>query len=84
MDSEGKQRLPTSGSGNSKFGTEALAELIRKVVEEVLDTKIKEIRETLQAGCLECKKRKDPSSQRMESHFVKHAKIRVRSDSVVA
>ncbi|KAH1055861.1 hypothetical protein J1N35_033926, partial [Gossypium stocksii] len=48
-------------------GTEALAELIRKVVEEVLDTKVKEIRETLQAGCLECNKRKDPSPQRAES-----------------
>ncbi|KAH1097935.1 hypothetical protein J1N35_014856, partial [Gossypium stocksii] len=53
MDSEGKQGLPTSDSGNFEFGTEALVELIRKVVEEVLDTKIKEIRETLQAGCLE-------------------------------
>ncbi|KAK5802659.1 hypothetical protein PVK06_017614 [Gossypium arboreum] len=62
MDSEGKQSLPTSGSGNSELGTEALAKLVRKVVEEVLDTKIKEIRETLQAGCLECKKRKDSSS----------------------
>ncbi|KAH1055763.1 hypothetical protein J1N35_033828 [Gossypium stocksii] len=61
-DSEGKQSLPTSGSGNSETGTEALAELVRKVVEEVLETKVKEIRETLQAGCLECKKRKDHSS----------------------
>ncbi|KAH1096393.1 hypothetical protein J1N35_013314 [Gossypium stocksii] len=70
MDSEGKQSLPTSGSGNTEPGTEALAELLRKVVEEVLDTKIKEIREMLQAGCLECKKRKDPSSQRIESRSV--------------
>ncbi|KAK5793965.1 hypothetical protein PVK06_035150 [Gossypium arboreum] len=62
LDSAGKQSLPTSGSCNSELGTEALAELVRKVVEEVLDTKIKEIRETLQIGCLECKKRKDPSS----------------------
>ncbi|KAK5839452.1 hypothetical protein PVK06_008245 [Gossypium arboreum] len=54
MDFEGKQSLPTSGSGNSELGTEAVAELVRKVVEEVLDTKIKEIRETLQVGCLEC------------------------------
>ncbi|KAH1031831.1 hypothetical protein J1N35_044005 [Gossypium stocksii] len=74
MDSEGKQSLPTSGSGNLELGTEALAELVRKVVEEVLDTKVKEIRETLQAGCLECKKRKDPSSQRIEPRSVKHVK----------
>ncbi|KAH1083324.1 hypothetical protein J1N35_023085 [Gossypium stocksii] len=67
MDSEGKQSLPTSGGGNSKPSTEALAELLRKVVEEVLDAKVKEIREMLQEGCLECKKRKDPSSQRIES-----------------
>ncbi|KAH1107494.1 hypothetical protein J1N35_011262 [Gossypium stocksii] len=66
MDSEGKQSLPISGSSNSEPGTEALVELVRKVVEEVLDTKIKEIREMLQAGCLDCKKRKDPSSQRTE------------------
>ncbi|KAK5826764.1 hypothetical protein PVK06_021695 [Gossypium arboreum] len=76
MDSEGKQSLPTSVSGNSELGTEALAELVKKVVEEVLDTKIKEIRETLQVGCLECKKRKDPSSQRIEPHSVKHVKAR--------
>ncbi|KAK5835935.1 hypothetical protein PVK06_011656 [Gossypium arboreum] len=63
MDSEGKQSLPTSGSSNSELGTEALAELVRKVVEEVLETKVKEIIETLQVGCLECKKRKDSSSQ---------------------
>ncbi|KAH1031672.1 hypothetical protein J1N35_043846 [Gossypium stocksii] len=74
MDSEGKQSLPTSSSGNSELGTKALAELIRKVVEEVLDTKVKEIRETLQAGCLDCKKRKDPSSQRTESCSVKHVR----------
>ncbi|KAH1107281.1 hypothetical protein J1N35_011049, partial [Gossypium stocksii] len=72
MDSEGKQSLPTSGSGNSELGNEALAELVWKVVEEVLETKVEEIRETLQAGCLECKKRKDPSSQRTESHSMKH------------
>ncbi|KAK5771577.1 hypothetical protein PVK06_047798 [Gossypium arboreum] len=74
MDSEGNQSLPTSGSDNSELGIEALAELVRKVVEEVLDTKIKEIRETLQVGCLECKKGKDPSSQRTELHSVKHVK----------
>ncbi|KAK8340736.1 hypothetical protein V6Z12_A08G116900 [Gossypium hirsutum] len=76
MDSEGKQSLPTSGSGNSELGTEALAEIVRKVVEKVLDTKIKEITETLQIGCLECKKRKDPSSQRTEPRSVKHVKTR--------
>ncbi|KAK5793389.1 hypothetical protein PVK06_034532 [Gossypium arboreum] len=53
MDTEDKQSLPTLGSGNSEIRTEALAELVRKVVEEVLETKVKEIRETLQAGCLE-------------------------------
>ncbi|KAK5795338.1 hypothetical protein PVK06_036600 [Gossypium arboreum] len=76
MDAEGKQSLPTLGSGNSELGTEALAEIVRKVVEKVLDTKIKEIRETLQIGCLECKKRKDPSSQRTEPRSVKHVKTR--------
>ncbi|KAK8366645.1 hypothetical protein V6Z12_A02G133400 [Gossypium hirsutum] len=74
MDSEGKRSLPTSSSGNSKLGTEALAEFVRKVVEEVLKTKVKEIRETLQAGCLECKKRKDSSSQKTKPHSVKHVK----------
>ncbi|KAH1055759.1 hypothetical protein J1N35_033824 [Gossypium stocksii] len=34
--------------GNSELGTEALAELVSKVTEEVLETKVKEIRETLQ------------------------------------
>ncbi|KAH1113941.1 hypothetical protein J1N35_007319, partial [Gossypium stocksii] len=64
--------LPTSGSGNSELGTKALAELVRKVVEEVLGTKVKEIKETLQMGCLECKKRKDPSSLKTEPRSVKH------------
>ncbi|KAH1131196.1 hypothetical protein J1N35_002574 [Gossypium stocksii] len=77
MDSEGKQSLPTSGSGNLGLKTEALVELVRKVVEVVLDTKIKEIRETLQVRCLECKKRKDPGSQRTESRSVKHARARL-------
>ncbi|KAH1113950.1 hypothetical protein J1N35_007328 [Gossypium stocksii] len=76
MDSESKQSLPTLGSGKSELGTKALAELVRIVVEEVLETKVKEIRETLQAGCLECKKRKYHSSQRTEPHFVKHVKTR--------
>ncbi|KAH1121719.1 hypothetical protein J1N35_004879 [Gossypium stocksii] len=66
MDSEGKQALPTLGSGNSELGTKALAELVRKVLEEVLETKVKEIRETLQAGCLEWKKRKNLSYERTE------------------
>ncbi|KAH1097728.1 hypothetical protein J1N35_014649 [Gossypium stocksii] len=75
MDSEGKQGLPTLSNGNSEFSTEALAELVRKVIEEVL-AKIKEIRETLQERCLKCKKRKDPSSQRTEARSVKHARAR--------
>ncbi|KAH1122203.1 hypothetical protein J1N35_005363 [Gossypium stocksii] len=74
MDSEGTQSLPTLGSDNSELGTEALAELVRKMVEEVLKTKVKEIRETLQAGCLECKKKDDPSSGRTEPCSVKHVK----------
>ncbi|KAH1039392.1 hypothetical protein J1N35_041135, partial [Gossypium stocksii] len=72
MDFEGKQSLPTSSGGNSELGTETLAVLVRKVVEEVLETKDKEIKEMLQAGCLECKKRKDPSSQRTEPRSIKH------------
>ncbi|KAK5810849.1 hypothetical protein PVK06_026166 [Gossypium arboreum] len=76
MDSTGKQSLPTLGSCNSELGTEALAELVRKVGEEVLDIKIKEIREMIQIGCLECKKRKDPSSQITEPRSVKHVKTR--------
>ncbi|KAH1056730.1 hypothetical protein J1N35_034795 [Gossypium stocksii] len=76
MNFEGKQSLPTPGSGNSELGTEALVELVRKVVEEALATKVKEIRETLQVGCLKCKKKKDPSSQRTESHSVKHVRAR--------
>ncbi|KAH1063953.1 hypothetical protein J1N35_028940 [Gossypium stocksii] len=75
IDSEGKQSLPTLGSGNSGLGTEALAELVRNMVEEVLETKVKKIKETLQAGCLECKKRKDHSSERTEPRSVKHVKI---------
>ncbi|KAH1055962.1 hypothetical protein J1N35_034027 [Gossypium stocksii] len=30
----------------------------------------------LQVGCLECKKRKDPCSQRTESRSVKHVRAR--------
>ncbi|KAH1056096.1 hypothetical protein J1N35_034161, partial [Gossypium stocksii] len=76
MESEGKQSLPTLGNSNSELGTEALVELVRKVVEEVLETKVKEIREMLQAWWLECKKMKDPSSQRTEPRSVKHVKTR--------
>ncbi|KAK8365112.1 hypothetical protein V6Z11_A02G030800 [Gossypium hirsutum] len=76
MDSEGKRSQPTSGSSNSEIGTEALAELVRKMVKEVLETKVKEIRETLQAGCFECKKRKDSSFQKTKPRPVKHVKTR--------
>ncbi|KAH1122667.1 hypothetical protein J1N35_005827 [Gossypium stocksii] len=76
MDSEGKQSLPTLASSNSELGTESLVELVRKVVEKVLETKVTEIRETLQAGCLECRKRKDHSSQKTKPHSMKHVKIR--------
>ncbi|KAH1056421.1 hypothetical protein J1N35_034486 [Gossypium stocksii] len=62
--------------GNSKLGTEALAELVRKVVEDLLETKVKEIRETFQVGCFECKKRKNHSPQRIAPCSVKHVKTR--------
>ncbi|KAH1031378.1 hypothetical protein J1N35_043552 [Gossypium stocksii] len=68
--------MPTSGSSNPELGTRVLTQLIKKVVEEVLKTKIKEIRETLQAGCLECKKRRDYSSQKVEPRSVNRVKTR--------
>ncbi|KAK8362659.1 hypothetical protein V6Z12_A03G115200 [Gossypium hirsutum] len=75
MDFEGKRSLPTSGSGNSELGTEALAKLVKKVVGEELETKVKEIRENTSSS-LECKKNKDSSSQKTEPRSVKHVKKR--------
>ncbi|KAH1031621.1 hypothetical protein J1N35_043795 [Gossypium stocksii] len=76
MDSESRQGPLTSGTSNPELGTKALARLIREVVEEVLETKVKEISETFQARCLECKKKRDHSSLRTEPHSVKHVKTR--------
>ncbi|KAH1030241.1 hypothetical protein J1N35_046122 [Gossypium stocksii] len=45
------------GSGNSETGTEALA-VTKESGSRSIGDQVKEIREMLQVGCLECKKRR--------------------------
>ncbi|KAH1031762.1 hypothetical protein J1N35_043936 [Gossypium stocksii] len=49
----------TSGSDNPELGTEALTRLVREVLEEVFEARIKVNGETRQARCLECSKKRD-------------------------
>ncbi|KAK5812405.1 hypothetical protein PVK06_027835 [Gossypium arboreum] len=67
---------PTSGSDNPELGTEALTRLVRNVLEEVSETRVKEIGEMLQAGCLDFKKKRDHSSLRLEFRSMKCVKTR--------
>ncbi|KAK5839714.1 hypothetical protein PVK06_008545 [Gossypium arboreum] len=68
----------TSGSDNLVLGTEALTRLVREMLEEV-----KEIGETLQARCVDYKKKRDCSSLRLEPRSVKHVKTRMFCLSVM-
>ncbi|KAK5775712.1 hypothetical protein PVK06_043644 [Gossypium arboreum] len=54
-----KVSLPTSGNNNLKLGTEALTQLVREVLEEVFEARVKAYGETLQARCLECTRKRD-------------------------
>ncbi|KAK5776638.1 hypothetical protein PVK06_044598 [Gossypium arboreum] len=49
-----KVSLPTLGNNNPELGTEALTRLVREVLEEVSEARVKAYGETLQARPLEC------------------------------
>ncbi|KAH1097885.1 hypothetical protein J1N35_014806, partial [Gossypium stocksii] len=51
---------------NPKLGTVALTRLVRQVLEEVFEARVKVNGETLQARCLECSKKRDCSLLRQE------------------
>ncbi|KAH1056854.1 hypothetical protein J1N35_034919, partial [Gossypium stocksii] len=59
QETEVKVSPPTSGSDNPELGTEALTRLVREMLEEVFEAKVKVNSETLQARCLECNKKRD-------------------------
>ncbi|KAK5819546.1 hypothetical protein PVK06_024554 [Gossypium arboreum] len=52
----------TSGNNNSELGTEALIQLVREVLEEVFEARVKAYGESLQARHLECSRKRDHSS----------------------
>ncbi|KAK5794419.1 hypothetical protein PVK06_035644 [Gossypium arboreum] len=58
QEKEVKVGLPTLGSDNPELGTEALTQLVREVLEEVFEARVKANGETLQARCLDCNKKR--------------------------
>ncbi|KAK5785566.1 hypothetical protein PVK06_040162 [Gossypium arboreum] len=54
--------LLTSGNNNPKLGTKALIWLVREVLEEVFEARVKTYGETLQARHFECSRKRDHSS----------------------
>ncbi|KAH1114205.1 hypothetical protein J1N35_007583 [Gossypium stocksii] len=59
-DMEVKVSLLTSGNDNPELGTKALTRLVREVLEEVIEARVRANGETLQARCLECSKKREP------------------------
>ncbi|KAH1122145.1 hypothetical protein J1N35_005305, partial [Gossypium stocksii] len=71
MDCKGKEGPPTSGADNLDLSTEALTGLVREVLKEVFEARVKELGETLQTRCLDCKKKREHNSLKLESHYLK-------------
>ncbi|KAK5794077.1 hypothetical protein PVK06_035271 [Gossypium arboreum] len=46
--------LPTLANNNPELSIEALTRLVREVLEEVFEERVKAYGETLEARCLEC------------------------------
>ncbi|KAH1056000.1 hypothetical protein J1N35_034065, partial [Gossypium stocksii] len=69
---EVKVGSPTSGSDSLELGTEILTRLVREVLEEVFEARVKVVGETFQARCLERKRKGDHYSLRLECRSVKH------------
>ncbi|KAH1055192.1 hypothetical protein J1N35_033257 [Gossypium stocksii] len=49
--------LPTLSSNNPELGIEALTQVVKEVLEEVFEARIREISETFQARCVDCGKK---------------------------
>ncbi|KAK5785580.1 hypothetical protein PVK06_040179 [Gossypium arboreum] len=52
----------TSSNNNPELGTEALIQLVREVLKEMFEARVKAYGKTLQARHLECSRKRDPSS----------------------
>ena len=57
-----KVSLLTSGNSNPELGTESLIRLVREMLEELFETRVKAYGEILQARHLECRRKRDHSS----------------------
>ncbi|KAH1031550.1 hypothetical protein J1N35_043724 [Gossypium stocksii] len=73
---------PTLGSYNPELGTEALTLVVREVLEGVFEARIRETSGTLQARCMDCGRKRDRSSPRLEPYSAKHVRTYL-SDSKV-
>ncbi|KAH1113970.1 hypothetical protein J1N35_007348 [Gossypium stocksii] len=56
-ETEVKVDSPTFGSDNTELGSEALTQLVREVLEEVFEARVKEMGEMLQTRCLTVRRR---------------------------
>ncbi|KAH1114781.1 hypothetical protein J1N35_008159 [Gossypium stocksii] len=72
--------LPTLGNDNLELGTKAQTLVVREVSEEVFEARIRETSETLQARCMDCEKKKDRSSLRLEPCSTKHVRMHLSNN----
>ncbi|KAH1083135.1 hypothetical protein J1N35_022896 [Gossypium stocksii] len=77
---ESNASLPTLGIDNLELNTEALTLVVKKVLEEVFKARIRETSEMLQARCIDCGKKRDCSSFRLEPRSMKRVRTHL-SDS---
>ncbi|KAK5826010.1 hypothetical protein PVK06_020913 [Gossypium arboreum] len=71
----------TSGTDNLERGIEVLTWVAREVLEEVLEARIRETIETLQARCLDYGKKRFCSPSRLEPHSAKRVRMHVNGNS---
>ncbi|KAH1082847.1 hypothetical protein J1N35_022608 [Gossypium stocksii] len=69
QETEVKVSPPTSGGDNLELGTKALTYLVREVLEELFEARVKEMGEMLRSRSSDCKKKRDHGSLELESSF---------------
>ncbi|KAK5819424.1 hypothetical protein PVK06_024424 [Gossypium arboreum] len=84
QESEVNTISPTSSSDNSELGTEALTQVVREVLEKVFEARLERTREMLQAGCVDCGKKRDRNPLRLEPLSAKRVRTHLSSNKSFA
>ncbi|KAH1046900.1 hypothetical protein J1N35_037684 [Gossypium stocksii] len=68
---------PATGNDNTKVGTEALARIVREVLEKVFEASLERNRELVQSRCVDYRKKRDRSPSRLEPRSAKCVKLQL-------